>query len=240
MMIFGWTVPLTKRKMRWIVYRMHNISCLCFVAMVLMHVSVWFAVSTQQPDVQNGVLFDEWVSSSTLEPCDPSLARRALSQQLLHQPRSPHFTLLHRRHVLPSGPTQELWIWACATFSRICLYQWGGHDWVGKMIVHFRESSSKITDVCVWKAEQIKQQPPIFNLITENVFEWKGHCVRDVIGVVSVYSVSCQWNSFQSQSLCECKKAVSQLCLSLPFLIYLYKHYRPVLPFTVQKFCSLT
>lgn len=77
-------------------------------------------------------------------------------------------------------------------------------------------------DVCmckaVCKAGQINQRQPIFNIITENVFVWEWHCVRDVcIGVVSVYSAGCQWNSFRKRNHCEsAKKAVSQLCLSLP------------------------
>lgn len=99
---------------------------------------VCFSVPTQQSDVTNGVLFDERLSALTLIPGDPTLARCALSQQLLLQPRCPHVPLrLHRRHVLAPGPTQELWIWTCATFSRICLYKRGGHDRVGKMIVSF-------------------------------------------------------------------------------------------------------
>lgn len=107
------------------------------------------------------------------------------------------------------------------------------------MIVPFQET----TDVCTWKADQIKQRLPIFNIITKNVFEWKWRCVRDVfIGVVSVYSVSCQWNSFQITIIVSAKRQCPSCAFLHLFLIYLYlyKRYRPFLSFTVQKLWSLT
>lgn len=123
-----WFILTNMAHSEWFIYKLHNINLIWFMnagphASLSVCPSVCvFVVSTQQSDVQNGVMSDERLSSPTLQSSDPSMAGCALCQQLLLQSHRPRVPLLHRRHVLAPCYTQELWIRACTTLSRIRLY----------------------------------------------------------------------------------------------------------------------
>lgn len=70
---------------------------------------------------------------------------------------------------------------------------------------------------CVCKAGQINQQQPIFNIITENVFEWEWRlCQRCFYWCGQCLQCKLPMKLFSNHNHCESdKKAVSQLCLSL-------------------------
>ncbi len=191
---------------------LENAPRLWYFAIVLMHVSLFYSIHR----------CPEWspvwwtgLYASTLERGDPTMVGCALGQQLLLQP--PVHTSRYSTGDMysPLVPRRNSEYEHAQHFPGFAYINGEATTGWAKWL-YPSESLFPRDDVCVRKAGQISAQP-IFNIITENVFEWEWHSVRCLYWCGQCLQCKLPIQLFLNRNHCESvKQAVSQLCLSLP------------------------